>query len=100
MYIKHLATKNRVKNPTYKTWDNMKTRCYNKSHNKWTWYGGKGITICNRWLGSKGYINFLADMGEKPSSKHSIDRINPKLGYKPNNCRWLLLSINRKWGNK
>lgn len=95
MYIKHLATKNGRKNPTYKTWDNMKSRCYNKNHGKYSSYGGKGIKICKRWLGENGYINFLSDMGRKPSRFYSIDRVNSKKNYSPTNCQWILLSKNR-----
>lgn len=72
--------------PTYRTWLGMKRRCSDPKYKDFARYGARGIKVCARWNGS--FVNFLADMGEKPSSDHSIDRINSALGYSPDNCRW------------
>lgn len=70
----------------YKAWQNMKTRCYSATAKEFPRYGGRGITICDRWRHS--FENFLADMGLKPTPKHSLDRIKNDLGYSPDNCEW------------
>lgn len=89
----HGHTVNNAKSSTYKTWQNMKQRCYYPKHEKFKFYGGLGIRVCEQWRTS--FTTFLADMGEKPTRKHSIDRIDPDKDYQPDNCRWLLLSKNR-----
>jgi hypothetical protein len=66
----------------------MKDRCSNKNNTEYHRYGKRGIKVCNQWLGKRGFINFRNDMGQPPSNKHSIDRVNGSLGYNPNNCRW------------
>lgn len=82
----YLDSKHLKAHPLYNTWVHMKMRCYNPKNPKYRDYGGRGITICDRWLNS--FENFLADMGEKPSDKYSIDRINNDGNYEPCNCRW------------
>lgn len=72
--------------PEYKAWVQMKARCYTKSHTSYGSYGAKGVTVCLKWR--KSFVKFLADVGPKPSARHSLGRINNRRGYFPDNVRW------------
>lgn len=69
---------------TYNTWRTMTQRCTNPKATKFENYGGRGITVCERW---RVFNNFLADMGERPLDR-SLDRIDSDGNYEPGNCRW------------
>lgn len=74
--------------PTYSSWRSMLQRTGNPNHKFYHNYGGRGITVCERWRGENGFDNFLADMGERPAGK-TIDRFPDNNGnYGPGNCRW------------
>jgi hypothetical protein len=72
--------------PEHKAWQKMKERCYYPKSAGFKYWGGRGITVCDRWRDS--FQNFIDDMGPKPSSQHSLDRINNEGHYEPGNCRW------------
>ena len=72
--------------PEYKLWAGMIQRCYNPKRNVYRYYGGRGVQVCERWRRS--FAAFLEDMGLRPSSFHSLDRINGDGDYEPANVRW------------
>lgn len=75
----------------YKTWLRMKARCYTPSNKDYKNWGERGIKVCDRWLHS--FESFLADMGNKPTPEHQIDRLNSNSDYSIQNCRWVTPQI-------
>ena len=85
MNFKHGHRKRHDRNLTYKTWDKMMSRCYNKKCPEYKFYGARGITVEESW---HDFANFLKDMGERKSKDLSLDRIDFSKGYCKDNCRW------------
>lgn len=85
--VTHGATRGYSITPEYSSWDCMIQRCTNPNNAMFSYYGGRGITVCDSWRNS--FANFLADMGKRPSKSHSLDRYpNNNGNYEPSNCRW------------
>ena len=71
--------------PTFRSWNMMLQRCYNPKRSNYAYYGGRGITVCERWRSS--FEAFLVDMGLRPDGM-TLDRKNSNKNYVPSNCRW------------
>ncbi len=80
--------------PIYDCWIAMKARCNNLQHPEYKNYGGRGISVCRRW--ELDFKNFLEDMGSKPSSTATLDRINVNGNYTKENCRWISIQEQQK----
>lgn len=86
LFTTHGATAHHAVSREFLSWCHMRMRCLNKKNKNYADYGGRGIKICDRWMDFK---NFLEDMGNRPSSQHSLDRYPDNNGnYEPGNCRW------------
>lgn len=86
-----------TKHPLYDTYGGMKKRCLQENDKDYIRYGGRGVNICERWLGVNGFFNFIEDMGERPENT-TLDRKDTDGNYSPENCRWV--DIHTQNGNK
>ena len=86
IFTRHGESRRHKSTPEYRIWQGMKARCFRVTNPAYPNYGGRGITMCERWANS--FEAFLEDMGRRPSSRRSLDRIENDKGYEPGNCRW------------
>lgn len=90
--MKPAGTKKTV-HPAYQVWREMHRRCSDQRATSYPRYGGKGVTVCSEW---RSFERFVADMGDRPSMKHQIDRIDSGAGYDKDNCRWVTAGENSR----
>ena len=86
--LKHGDSRQRAKAPEYGIYRTMLSRCFNPNVERYPLYGGRGITVCERWRGEGGYENFIADLGYRPSATASLERQDNDGDYEPGNVRW------------
>lgn len=86
------TTHGRHATPEYKVWHMMLQRCNNPNSPNYAYYGGRGIKVCETW---RSFESFFADMGERPSPLHRLDREKNNEGYSKANCRWVLHEVNQ-----
>lgn len=82
------GSEHRATHPLYNRYRSMIRRCYSDYHTGYEYYGGRGITVCERWRGKNGFTNFVLDMGVPDDLKLTLDRINSNGNYEPSNVRW------------
>jgi len=92
-HTKHGHAKTKANTPEYTCWRNMRGRCENPSLRNFKYYGARGIKVCAQWAS---FDAFLADMGRRPSAKHSIERLNNDGNYEPGNCVWATKGVQNR----
>jgi len=98
--IARLTIHGRVRTPEYRAWHHAKERCFNQVDKQYADYGGRGIRMCKRW--SDNFVNFIEDIGDKPTSKHSLDRTDNMGHYscgKCEECRANEWTANYRWAD-
>lgn len=78
--------------PEHNAWIDMRQRCYNPKRHNYKHYGGRGITVCELW---HTFENFIQDVGNRPTAKHSLERINNSGNYEPGNVKWATVEEQR-----
>lgn len=81
------------KHELFDVWKHMKARCDSATNHAYHYYGARGIKVCDRWYH---FPNFIEDMGERPTSRHQLDRKNNNRGYFKDNCRWATSKQNQR----
>ena len=94
MHTKGNTRHNGSKTRLYTTWENMKTRCFNKNNKAYKWYGALGVTVCTEWLKFENFQQWAENSGYREDL--TIERINPFGNYEPSNCTWIPKNEQRK----
>ena len=88
---KNKTTRRKINPMEYVVWQSVKQRCYDSKCVSYEYYGGRDIKVCDRWLES--FENFYEDMGERPTDKHKLGRLDIQKNYEPSNCKWTLKTL-------